>query len=363
MRRSYAAAVLSLLLHLALFLALRGEKRAPPGTPPIELEIVVVQAPKQEEAEPGQEVGERIAEAAAPPRPSPRTERGAAPSRGDLPPEAPPAEPPPGPERAPPRREEDGVWREAPPPTLDLYPRVVAPELEPSPAREEPTTEDRLHGLFDEDRAKERALKRADPELVELRRTFERHFSVPLEYLDEAPRMTSQMPMNVDGAVKAWFDQAQAYGAEGNPYGDGPLVPGARGSIADEVREFRLRQDSPGPDPLISETTATTQRLVAQIEILHGEDGAFLEVRLVKGSGVPRYDRLALRQAEEAARRSPGTDGARRSIWAFFALLKTTPPAPIAGCSVDPYFIPQECFYPGSKHMRTRVVLEAIHDR
>lgn len=38
-----------------------------------------------------------------------------------------------------------------------------------------------------------------------------------------------------------------------------------------------------------------------------------------------------------------------------------TPPGPVVGCSIDQAFVPQECFYPGSKHQRSRVYLEALY--
>jgi hypothetical protein len=363
----------SLLAH-ALLLWPHSDRLSvvPPAPTPIELEIL--------QKEPSVEVG------TPPQRPEPEPvadstvggqSDGGAPAapRGDRPPTVvpEPMEPAGRASEDEPvvRREEDGVWREEALPKLDLVYRPKAP-LEEVPSGEADDVsegereaasvgrriEERLEGFFRDKRAEEHARSRAEPAIVELRRRLEQRFSVPMEVLEEAPK--GQPNLGLGGSLRAYAVQAQRYGATGNPYEEGILAPGSPEALDTPAStQFRFSNADVSREPLVSSTTATVTTLVARIEVVRGEDG--VEARVLEGSGVPRFDRLALEQVRRELERVKLPPEVRRMRWAFVSTLRVTPPGPTVGCSIDQAFVPQECFYPGSKHQRSRVHLEALY--
>lgn len=264
------------------------------------------------------------------------------------------------------RREEDGVWREEALPKLDL---VYRPKLEPGAVPEGAPEEalgevsegreieDRLQAYFRDKRAEEYARSRVEPVIVELRQRLEQKFTVPMEVLEEAPSSPS---LGLGAGMRAYATQAERYGATGNPYGEGLLAPGSPegpDTLASTV--FRFRHADAELAPPVSSTSATVTTLVVRIEVVRGEEG--IEARILESSGVPRFDPLALEQVRRELLRLTLPPEVRRMRWAFASTLRVTPPGPTVGCSIDQAFIPQECFYPGSKHQRSRVHLEAIY--
>lgn len=372
-RRLLLGLAISLLAHALLLL---GPRRPPlsPVQPPVdvvELELVFEDAQVPDAAiEEGESQASRV------------THSGPV---GDLPPAITPGPRVPASSAAAPRQqeptpeqgevvrqEEDGVWREEALPKLDLvYRPKVDPggtlegipegstdgDLEGDATSEARQIEERLEGFFRDKRAEERARFRAEPALVELRQRFERQFSVPMEVLDEAPQSPN---LGLGGAAQAYLSQAQRYGETGNPYeedGFAPGAPDALDTVASTV--FRYGRADATFGPPVSSTTATLTTLVVRIEVVRLDEG--IEVRLLEGSGVPRFDRLALEQARREVERMSFPARVQRTRWAFISSLRVTPPSPVVGCSLDQAFIPQECFYPGSKHQRSRVLLEAVY--
>ncbi|HLV60190.1 MAG TPA: hypothetical protein VKY51_02175 [Fredinandcohnia sp.] len=249
---------------------------------------------------------------------------------------------------------------------LDYRPRVEAEpgadEAPDGPASTDPreearAIEERLETYFRDRRAEEHARTRVQPEVAELRKRLERRFTIPMEVLEEVP---TDHNLGLSDALRVYATQAERYAATGNPYGDGLLAPGAPEgpeTIASEI--FRLQHADAELEPPISSTTATVTTLVVRIEILRTDEG--FEARVLESSGVPRFDALALEQVRRELARVTLPPDVRRMRWALASTLRVTPPGPTIGRSIDQAFIPQECFYPGSKHQWSRVYLEALY--
>lgn len=346
----------SVALHALLILLPPRRETPAPSPRPIELELVYTEPsePPQEEILPGPGPAAVPAPAPAPPtrapKAPPQTESAAAGPEGSQ--GATPVE-----EQAAPsfRREEEApldlAYRPSHPPPTEPDVHV---EPAPSEARE---IEARLETYYRDKRAEEHARTRAEPALVELRERLDRRFSVPREILEEAPGSSD---LGMGDALRAYAVQAERYGATGNPYGEGPLAPGSPEgpeTLASEV--FRHRNADAELGAPISRTSATITRLVARIEV--ARSGAGIEARVWESSGVPRFDRLALEEVRRELARVELPPEVQRTRWAFVSTLRVTPPSLTVGCSFDQAFIPQECFYPGSKHQRSRVLLEAVY--
>src|SRR5262249_1560517 len=105
---------------------------------------------------------------------------------------------------------------------------------------------------------------------------------------------------------------------------------------------------------------------VARILVSQREDGTLADIALVGASGNMAYDRMALAKArtllgKELERLGPLPREGRKSLWAFETDFHIIPPMPIAGCQLDAFFIPRECYYPLQKKTRSRVRLEALY--
>jgi|GEM_PF-4031549 len=368
-----ASAVVHGLLLLALWLAPPLEPPAPTPQAPIEIEIVESPPPEPEGASPGalETANEAPGRAAPDTRAEPRAPRVAAkvgaPSsgprpRGDGAPEGSltvvPEEPP---------RPIDERFRE--PKELDLRLPVAPPQDEPAPAApplpEDRRIEQRLNELFAEDRAVETARSRPDGYWFQLRHRLEKDFSPPMEIVEAGPGSDNA---GMKGAIDSYLSEAAAFGATGTPYGDDPLVPGGRRGFAHEVADdVATRVFNRPQQEAIGDTAYLSRKLVAVVEIEQGPDGSLSGAHLVSSSGIPAYDRIALDHvgkggAAFAEALGPPPPQGRRTRWAFTSMLRIVPPAPIVGCSVDAYFIPQECFYPMKKILRHRVRLLAVYD-
>lgn len=256
-----------------------------------------------------------------------------------------------------PERPDDGVRREAP---LALEPRLhlLAPPPEEIPAPREKTPEEKLSGLFADDRAIRRATEAPDSYWSGLRHKLEDGWTVSRDQLRDGPR--TGLGIRVDKALDDYLAEASAYGNTGTPYGDGPWVPGGR-ALSDRGIPVDAKRPPPTLDTNGENSTYSTTR-EALVLVVQGDDGRILDVRLHRSSGHPGYDRAALARAKALADSSldaPPKDG-RTSLWSFDAKLVVTPPLPIAGCAVDAYFIPQHCFYPLSERTKQAVRLLAV---
>ncbi|WP_157370417.1 hypothetical protein [Vulgatibacter incomptus] len=256
---------------------------------------------------------------------------------------------------------------------LELFPLPTAPSEGQEPPGQvvavEPEgrrIEKRLEELFAEDRAVETAKNRADPYWFDLRRRLEREFSVPLDLVEDGP---GNGTLGLQGAIDTYRAQAKAYANSGNPHGDGPLVPGSRRGMAQELRD-ELAEGVFG-EPLaeaIGDRSLFSRELVTVVELEQASDGSILDVRLITKSGSPGHDQIALdhMRTDGAAAASdlgaPPAQG-RRTRWAFTSSLWIVPPLPMVGCGFDAQFMPTTCVYPLKKNLKHRVRLLAIYER
>ncbi len=260
-------------------------------------------------------------------------------------------------------------------PEVDLFPGFAIPDVNPDAGADFPERqvaeeeghriERRLDELFAEDRAIETAKHRADSYWHDLRRRLERGFEAPLDLVEAGPGSGT---LSLGGSLSTYREQARAYALTGNPYGDGPRVPGSRRSMGSELVDSIADQTLKRPlqEP-IGDRGVFSRKLVTVVDFEQAPDGSLVGVHLVTSSGSPGHDRLALAQTREEGGNAMGELGpppaqGRRTRWAFTSSLTIIPPLPMAGCALDAYFIPQECVYPMKKILRHRVRLLAIYD-
>lgn len=219
---------------------------------------------------------------------------------------------------------------------------------------------ERLAALLADDRAVERATDRIDRYWQTVRHHLERDWEVDKEILREGP--TRGLGIDVEAGIRSWLEEAAAYGATGNPYGEGPMVPGAPGLPDHLLPLDRQGQQHPGL-PRGGERSAFRRERSALVLLVQDDRGRVVEIRLHRSSGNLAFDDAALAQARRLSRLDLGVppDG-RKSLWSFDATLAITPPAPIAGCSFDAHFLPDHCFYPLSERVKHAVRLVGVWD-
>ena len=226
----------------------------------------------------------------------------------------------------------------------------------------------RIDGFAQSFNAHERA---AVPDVYwrNLRDEMAKGFEVPYEVLDQGGRGGGRMA----AVAEQYGRDLGSYGKTGNPFAGEAGAPGSPLSLQQDVARQQLAgrglsETALGQVEMLTRglRTASSQHLIARILISQREDGTLADVALVDGSGNPVYDRLALQQAKAMAKKKLETLGplpavGRRTLWAFDTDFSVMPPLPIAGCALDAYFIPRDCFYPLKKTARTRINLEAIY--
>lgn len=226
---------------------------------------------------------------------------------------------------------------------------------------EEGDTNERLQGLLADDRAVGRARDGRDGYWRDLARNMERRWQVDKDHVRTGPKLG--LGFSVDQWVETWRARARTYVATGNPYGDGAF---ARGSpqLTDSARPLQLDENLVRLDYEGGTNGTYNLMRVALVLVIQDDEGRVAEVRLHRSSGSRGYDEGALKAAQTLASDDLGVPPqGRQSLWAFYAALAVTPPAPIVGCGFDAYFIPTECFYPLSEHLRSRVRLVGIWAR
>lgn len=195
-------------------------------------------------------------------------------------------------------------------------------------------------------------------------------FKVPYELYDQGGRGGGRMA----ALAQQYGKDLGAYGKTGNPFvGEKKGAPGAPYDLQEDVAHQQLAgrglsEIALGQVELLQRNlqAATSQQLVARILVSQLPDGTLADVALIDRSGNTAYDRLALQQAKslvgkELSQLGPLPREGRRSLWAFETDFTILPPLPIAGCALDAYFVPRECYHPLKKMARSRVRLEALY--
>lgn len=372
--RWWIAGAVSVAAHLALLLV-PARDPPPPRQRPIELEVVELppQAPepprRDPQPSPTRPQAQPPAQLRIGTRPPARTNAHqhaelpivAPHAAAQRPAAGPPSTPAPGSGPA----ETAGIpVAPAPPPPLprrlDLLPDrydlagadTPPAATEPPPAPTEPDPQHRLDALIADDKAVSRALTNVQDYWSNIRRDLDRKWAVEADLIEGGPSRGLGM-----GLAEGWQEyrkQAAQYAASGNPYGDDPLAPGAPTTAE---RAYAIGP----PVPERGDEGAYRKHRTALVLVVQDASGRITDVRLHHPSGSPAYDRAAVEHARALTKLDLGLppDGTQ-SVWAFDAELLITPPAPIAGCSVDAYFVPQTCFYPLSRRVRDSVRLVGV---
>ena len=251
---------------------------------------------------------------------------------------------------------------------------VRVPSRAEALAEEQVRVQTKVEGWVLDDAAHIRVQGARDAYWQVVQDALEKNFKVDWSVIDKDVRKPGLAGM-ADAAAQDWKREAAAYGATGG-LGGGANAPGAPRGLQQEFTQLAasergFRSDSPLANPLLPQVTlgagsggAFTSRLVVQILITQRADGSVttVEVRVPSGNGL--FDRIALDRA-----RALGKDGTLglpprghfRSLWSFETDFTQLPPLPFAGCALDAYFIPRECFYPLKKTVKSRLKLEALY--
>lgn len=99
----------------------------------------------------------------------------------------------------------------------------------------------------------------------------------------------------------------------------------------------------------------------AEVQVDQDEDGRVLDIRMIRSSRIPSYDRAALQAVREALPlQTPARmPGGRRSRWSFQTVASRAPFVPGAGMIFDESSGWFEVVYPGRVFTRSRVWLES----
>jgi hypothetical protein len=195
-----------------------------------------------------------------------------------------------------------------------------------------------------------------------LRDEMAKSFDVPYEVYEQGGGGG-----RVGALARQYQRDAANYGQTGAPFAAPPrslqadtALQGSldRGLPESALQQVEVLQRSVG--------AAGGRKLVAHILVSQKDDGTLADVSLMDGSGNAAYDRLALKQArsllgKELSRLGPLPHDGRKSLWAFESDFLVVPPLPLAGCALDPFFIPRDCMYPLQKRARSSIRLEAIY--
>jgi hypothetical protein len=213
----------------------------------------------------------------------------------------------------------------------------------------------RVETMLTADAPFRRARESADPYWIEVKNRLQREFVVPAEVVEDRPG-GGFGPQNRDFA-RAYLARAERYGKTGN-WQDPDLTyaPHAR-AFANIDADLPLFESTPKER---IEPGEDATRIVSWVRVSFGPDGAVLSISLDRSSGVPAHDRLALEAAESLPNLGPRPADQSDTLWAFETALWIVPPAPVAGCALDAYFMPGPCFYPLKRMVRSRVRLEAV---
>lgn len=140
------------------------------------------------------------------------------------------------------------------------------------------------------------------------------------------------------------------------------VEPGRTGAAIDMLeRNHNAGQLTQQPfTGIIDASRGNTRRTRTEVEVVQGEDGRVVEVRVLHSSRIASFDRAAEQAVREALPlQSPvAMPGGRRSRWSFEIVASRDPFVPGVGFEFDESSGWFELHWPGRAHVRSRVWLE-----
>ncbi len=140
------------------------------------------------------------------------------------------------------------------------------------------------------------------------------------------------------------------------------VEPGRIGSAIDALEGSRNgaeRHQQPFTG-VVDASRGNVQRTRTEVEVVQGEDGRVVEVRVLRSSRIAGFDRAAEQAVRDALplQAAVPMPGGRRSRWSFEVVASRDPFVPGVGFSFDESSGWFELHWPGRPHVRSRVWLE-----
>jgi TonB family protein len=145
------------------------------------------------------------------------------------------------------------------------------------------------------------------------------------------------------------------------------VTPGRQGAAIDALESGNTaRSNNPAErtqapfQGIIDGSRANTRTTRAEVEVVQGEDGSVVEVRVLRSSHIAGFDRAAEDAVREALplQTPVAMPGGRRSRWSFEVVASRDPFVPGVGFEFDESSGWFELHWPGRAHVRSRVWLE-----
>ncbi len=145
------------------------------------------------------------------------------------------------------------------------------------------------------------------------------------------------------------------------------VEPGRQGSAIDSLESRNTaRSNNPAErnqapfQGIVDQSRANTRTTRAEVEVVQGEDGRVIEVRVLRSSHIAGFDRAAEAAVRDALplQTPVAMPGGRRSRWSFEVVASRDPFVPGVGFEFDESSGWFELHWPGRAHVRSRVWLE-----
>lgn len=145
------------------------------------------------------------------------------------------------------------------------------------------------------------------------------------------------------------------------------VEPGRQGSAIDSLESRNTaRSNNPAErtqapfQGIVDQSHGNTRTTRAEVEVVQGEDGRVIEVRVLRSSHIAGFDRAAEAAVRDALplQTPVAMPGGRRSRWSFEVVASRDPFVPGVGFEFDESSGWFELHWPGRAHVRSRVWLE-----
>lgn len=145
------------------------------------------------------------------------------------------------------------------------------------------------------------------------------------------------------------------------------VEPGRQGAAIDALEAGNTaRSNNPAErtqapfQGIVDQSRGNARTTRAEVEVVQGEDGSVLEVRVLRSSHIAGFDRAAEAAVRDALplQTPVAMPGGRRSRWSFEVVASRDPFVPGAGFEFDESTGWFELHWPGRLHVRSRVWLE-----